>query len=620
MREKILARKSQYFVLAFIVLCTVFTMHSAYSEICNNAINISKDKLSDNASLFKMYFNDTLKEKITNLETLSKSLDSDMLQDKKKLKTIASKYYRWFSSIGILDSDGKFLYGEKTTTDISKEEFFNSVAYGKQTLVYDNIVGDESNKECILVCTPIEAGGKTIGVLEGLIHIANLTEFLEKGEYTQSDCIFLMASNGEYRSDTKAFRKMVGKSSYNFYDFLIKCDMEGDITSVSDMESTVSKRKLAKIGFRRNGADYIGVLEPTEYGNWYIGFCSNIQYFHTAFKLGKTNSSLILFTLALWIGWIGLFGYVVYNSNKTTVELERYRVVQNQEKSIVFDLSFSPKQLKFFGDLEGILGYNAYTMRGEEVYDVYQYVHKDDASVRGRIHSFYDSGEKEFMAEVRIRNADGEYSWYRITGSLIRDNYHKINRNFIGKIVSADQQIAKEKNLVERSENDLLTGVLNKKTMEEKVIESFKNIHGSHHYVFFMVDLDNFKNVNDKLGHIVGDKAIVDTAECLRKVFTSNAHIGRLGGDEFAVCAFYDAFDEESLYRFIKDKAEKICEANRRTYENGGTEVHISSSVGIAVAPDFAQDFETIYKMADSALYRSKNGGKNCYNIYGAEK
>ena len=208
-----------------------------------------------------------------------------------------------------------------------------------------------------------------------------------------------------------------------------------------------------------------------------------------------------------------------------------------------------------------------------------------------------------------------------MSGILVKDVHSGQNVKFIGKIESADQKIAEEKDLVQRAENDLLTGILNKKTMEEKVTKCLKEIQGGDtHYIFFMVDLDNFKNVNDKLGHIYGDNAIVDTANKLTEIFSNNAYVGRLGGDEFAVCASYDAFDEESLLSYIKKKAEKICEVNRRTYTNGNVSIDITSSVGIAIAPDFGQDFETIYKMADSALYRSKNGGKNCYHIYQKER
>ena len=220
---------------------------------------------------------------------------------------------------------------------------------------------------------------------------------------------------------------------------------------------------------------------------------------------------------------------------------------------------------------------------------------------------------------MRIKNGEDTYGWFRIIGTLIKDPRTGMNQKFVGKIESADEEIADEKNLMERAENDLLTGVLNKKTMEERVVESLKNIPGSSYRIFFMVDLDNFKNVNDKLGHIVGDKAIVDTAERLSEIFHSDAFVGRLGGDEFAVCAKYNAFDEESLYKYIKKKADKICEVNRRTYSNGELEVSISSSVGIAIAPDMASDFESLYKKADSALYKSKNGGKNCYHIFGKD-
>ena len=222
---------------------------------------------------------------------------------------------------------------------------------------------------------------------------------------------------------------------------------------------------------------------------------------------------------------------------------------------------------------------------------------------------------------MRIKNGEDSYGWYRVSGMMVKDPKIGINAKFVGKVENADQQIAEEKDLVQRAENDMLTGVLNKKTMEGKVVKVLAEPEkdGNCHYIFFMVDLDNFKNVNDKLGHIYGDTAIVDTANCLSAIFPNNAYVGRLGGDEFAVCAKYDAFDKESLISYIKKKADKICEANRRTYVNGAISVGISSSVGIAVAPDFAQDFKTLYQMADQALYRSKNGGKNCYHIYGRE-
>lgn len=616
MQKKLSEYKKQYIAMAVILLLTVFTTFSVYNDIRNNATKISQDTLSNNASLFTTYFNDVLKEKIVNLEQLSKKIDSSVMKDTDKLKNAASSYYRWFSSVAILDEEGNLKYGEKITRDLSKEEIFSQVMYGKQTLIYDKTVCDRQNKDLIVICTPIEEKSRTIGMLQGMILVSEINNFLDQWESSQKDSVFLMTEEGEYLSNTEVFRRMVGRGSYNFYDYLANCNMEGDVKSSSDMESAVKKRQTAFLNYHTNGKDYVGLLTPTEYGSWYIGYLSNIDYFKDAFNLSKETVFFIMLSLGFWGVWIITFFYITHRNSKYHAELERYKIVHWQEKSIIFDFSFEPKKLQFFGDVKEMFGYEYTDLLGEEVYEIYQYIHKDDASVRGRIHQFYDSDDKEFSAEVRIKKANGEYGWYRISGALIKDQRYDINRNFIGKVESADEQIVKEKNLVERSENDLLTGVLNKKTMEEKVVKSLETVYGSHHYVFFMVDLDNFKNVNDNLGHIVGDKAIIDTAECLKEVFRNNAHIGRLGGDEFAVCAFFDAFDEESLYKFIRTKAEKICELNRRTYTNSGKEVSISSSVGIAIAPDFAEDFETLYKMADSALYRSKNGGKNCYHIY----
>lgn len=161
----------------------------------------------------------------------------------------------------------------------------------------------------------------------------------------------------------------------------------------------------------------------------------------------------------------------------------------------------------------------------------------------------------------------------------------------------------------------MLTGVLNKKTMEKRVSLMLKN-RGDKYVIFYMVDLDNFKNVNDTLGHIYGDQAIVETAQCLNKVFANQDCIGRLGGDEFAVCVSYQAFDEQGLLEFIGKKAQEICAGNRRTYTDNASSVSITSSIGVAYAPDMGDSFTELYTQADCALYYSKANGKDQYHIY----
>ena len=73
---------------------------------------------------------------------------------------------------------------------------------------------------------------------------------------------------------------------------------------------------------------------------------------------------------------------------------------------------------------------------------------------------FIDGTENDFNAEIRIRDVNDQYAWYRITGTLVQDNRYGVNQRFVGKIECADQQITEERNLMQRAENDLLTGVL----------------------------------------------------------------------------------------------------------------------------------------------------------------
>lgn len=307
--------------------------------------------------------------------------------------------------------------------------------------------------------------------------------------------------------------------------------------------------------------------------------------------------------------------YYMRSRTKTMKLLDNYSILDKQERAVLFEYTFYPKKVEVFGDISMLLGNKFKTLVGEAVYDVYDCVHEDDTSIRGRLHEFFDSTEKVFSSEIRLIDKDGNYGWYRITGTIFRDNTGR-NIRFVGKLINANRQISMEKSLVQRAENDLLTGVLNKKTIESKIAELLSNKSEDRYYIFYMVDLDNFKNVNDTLGHIYGDRAIADTAKVLQDIFHSNALIGRLGGDEFAVCVVYDAFDEESLMKFIIKNAERVCAANRREYSDGASTVKISSSIGIAVAPKDGQNFEILYKRADEALYNSKNTGKNKYTLY----
>lgn len=611
-----------YILLVAVLLIGALCFSSMRGDVKQSTTRIAEENLASNAEIFAAYFDDMIEGSLNQLKQLGKAVNVSIYEDTSATRELLKGYRPLFSSLSILTVQGTQEYGDHITLKLDQAGMLQTLVYDKKPIVYSDMLYDQFDNAAVLLAVPIEVSGKVTGIVVGTVTIDDLNELMDQWGYSQKGCAFLISSKGNYVTKGKKFNEILGGKANNFFTYLGNGDLTGDISSVSDIEHKVQRDDTFTFHHEYSGSDYLMALHPSEYGNWYFGFAEGAEEIKSS-GLTMGVGTKLYFAVFAAFGILFLVVIVLLNHrDKLNCDaLERYTILDSMDKSVVFEFQFEPKRFRMFGDTMEMFGQEVSTLRGEEVYDVYQYVHEDDRSVRGRIHRFYDDESRQFMSEIRIKNlADGNYGWFRVSGILVKDTRLGTNQKFLGKIESADQQIAEEKDLVQRAENDLLTGVLNKKTMEEKVTKCLQHIEGHTHYIFFMVDLDNFKNVNDKLGHIYGDNAIVDTANKLTEIFSNNAYVGRLGGDEFAVCASYDAFDDESLLSYIKKKAEQICEANRRTYTNGGVSINISSSVGIAIAPDFGQDFETIYKMADSALYRSKNGGKNCFHIYKKER
>ncbi len=168
-----------------------------------------------------------------------------------------------------------------------------------------------------------------------------------------------------------------------------------------------------------------------------------------------------------------------------------------------------------------------------------------------------------------------------------------------------------------KSKKDQLTGVFNKLSFENIAGNNIGN--GSTTCALILVDIDDFKSVNDTLGHIYGDKVLAKTGESLRSIFGENDYIGRVGGDEFSVLVNSVPTDDEDYKDYITSKCEEICEAFRGFYIGEEEGYKISVSVGCALYPVNGRSFKDLYASADKALYKSKRGGKDTYTIAGKE-
>lgn len=156
------------------------------------------------------------------------------------------------------------------------------------------------------------------------------------------------------------------------------------------------------------------------------------------------------------------------------------------------------------------------------------------------------------------------------------------------------------KELEKKAQLDSMTEFYNRSYMEQHVSQSINHSDG----YYLALDLDDFKNINDTMGHLVGDQVIREFARILRSVASQNALLGRMGGDEFSVWDFEIQSKSEAESRF--SSLLTACDAIFSTLG-----VKVTCSAGIVFCRRNFGDFTTIYHMADQALYRAKALGKS---------
>lgn len=173
-----------------------------------------------------------------------------------------------------------------------------------------------------------------------------------------------------------------------------------------------------------------------------------------------------------------------------------------------------------------------------------------------------------------------------------------------------------QQELTHLAQTDALTGLCNKAATEAQIRQMLQGmVVSKEKHALFLLDIDNFKEVNDTLGHITGDTVLKATAHKLQGLFRATDVIGRIGGDEFFI--FMCNYPDEEM---VREKARQLLLLCSNTYSVNQKSCSISASIGIALAPRYGTDFNTLYRNADTALYLSKEHGKNTFTFYSGEQ
>jgi diguanylate cyclase (GGDEF)-like protein/PAS domain S-box-containing protein len=236
----------------------------------------------------------------------------------------------------------------------------------------------------------------------------------------------------------------------------------------------------------------------------------------------------------------------------------------------------------------------------------------DEAKVTAAMARVLDKDSQASSIEFRLRTGEGSHRWVENRYTPVRDEDGRL-LEVEGIIIDITERKAAEDKIATLARTDGLTGLANRTTFVERLRQAFASTaRGASPFAILYIDLDHFKDVNDTLGHPVGDQLLREVADRLRNITRENDLIARLGGDEFAILQLdvNEAANAGAL-------AAKIQESLAQPYLLADSQVTIvTASIGICPFGPGSVGPDAMLAQADLALYRSKNAGRNQYHFH----
>lgn len=295
-----------------------------------------------------------------------------------------------------------------------------------------------------------------------------------------------------------------------------------------------------------------------------------------------------------------------------THSLERLQIIMDQISDIIFEwdipndtITYSPNWLEKFG-------YAPHYGGTEHIGSTFRHFHPDDAVSMAAGMEKIKGGAVQTMLDVRIRHANGRYIWCRLRAATQFDGAGRPLRA-VGTIADIDEEKRLIDDLRKRAELDALTGLYNHAETEKR---TRLHLDGRPDEIcaLFIIDVDDFKHVNDGQGHLFGDAVLSELAAGLKRLARKSDIIGRIGGDEFAM--FLKGISSAEI---AEEKARSLTKLFQNLLEGEKQPIEVTCSIGVALYPADGENFQALYHRADLALYQAKSRGKNQYAFFDAE-
>lgn len=486
-------------------------------------------------------------------------------------------------------------------------EVYDRLAAGETVVSEVRLSQRLGQRHYFSIAIPVVRGGEVVGVLRSLMEGELLIRTLQTGYLRQSinsclvkgDGAVILANDGAAIGSGNLYTQLPGRGV-----------TQGQL---DQLRAAMASGRSATIPVQLDGR-IDGFLSITSlgYNDWHIlnfAQASDVAGYAQAI-LHETIAVAVM--LVLCTAAAGLFFFWLLRRQERVLEREqrRYAMLANFSDTVLFEYDLREDTLSFTSNAANLLPLRE--LRVDQVQSRLGstiLMHPDDRWRLIELMEHMPSSGGPVVEELRLRGVDGEYFWCQCQYQVVFDERRHTPSMLIGKLMDIDAQKQKEQGLIEKSQIDALTGLENKSAIETHIAQRLQEADFAGYLM--MIDIDDFKRLNDQYGHMMGDQVLARIGQVIRLTFRETDLVGRVGGDEFMAL-----IRTQNGPAAVAKKAQALMAEIAALAMPPAGELGISCSIGVAAFPQNGRDYASLYRAADQAMYQAKKRGKNGYSFH----
>jgi diguanylate cyclase (GGDEF)-like protein/PAS domain S-box-containing protein len=239
--------------------------------------------------------------------------------------------------------------------------------------------------------------------------------------------------------------------------------------------------------------------------------------------------------------------------------------------------------------------------------------HPDDLAENTHNLKLLQEGKTDhFKMTKRFIKPDSSVVWAELTVNVIESQSDHVNSKYLAMLEDVTERKNFEEKIWQQANFDFLTGLPNRSMLQDRLSETIKRTRrDGKEFAILLIDLDEFKDVNDTLGHDTGDKLLIDASTRIQRCVRESDTVVRHGGDEFIII-----LSELSYLTGVGTVAQNIIKTLAEPFHLGQDTAYISASIGITLYPKDGSESVDLIKNADQAMYAAKKSGRNCFHFF----